>query len=118
MMFQALEDVASTLAAMHERNVQHRDVKPENVLVEMQQGKLVAAKLCDFGSAEIGDNAAGRADDVRRFGVTMFSLATGESWTKQRLIHEKHDQLISRLRAAVDGTSNKAFRSLPDVLQK
>merc|ERR1712012_827759 len=88
MMFQALHEVAQTLAIMHSQGVQHRDVKPENVLVSMEGGTITAAKLCDFGSAEIGDRPQSRADDVRRFGVMLFSVAMGEPWTENRLIHE------------------------------
>merc|ERR1712193_476537 len=89
-LFSALHDVASTLEKMHMHNIQHRDVKPENVLIQMEGSDVVAAKLRDFGSAEIGNIPENRADDVRRFGITLFSLVTGEGWTKMRLIHEKH----------------------------
>lgn len=116
MMFKALGDVATTLSLMHESKVHHKDIKPENVLVEMHGKELTAAKLCDFGSAEIGD-AAGRADDIRRFGVTLFSVATGEGWTKNRLIREKHENLIARLADAVSGSSG-VLAQLPDVLQQ
>jgi tRNA A-37 threonylcarbamoyl transferase component Bud32 len=118
MMFAALEDVACTLSHMHEKNVHHKDVKPENVLVEWADGKMVAAKMCDFGSAEFGNATAGRADDTRRFGVTLFSLATGEGWTKNRLIREKHDALVQRLRKFVESSTLEAMRALPDVLRE
>mmetsp|Transcript_111149 Transcript_111149/g.313620 ORF Transcript_111149/g.313620 Transcript_111149/m.313620 type:complete len:528 (-) Transcript_111149:60-1643(-) len=117
-MFRALEDVAKTLAKMHAINVQHRDIKPENVLLVTQGDEVVAAKLCDFGSAEIGQSAQGRADDVRRFGVTIFSLATGEGWTKQRLIHAKHDDLVQRLTESVHNASDAALKRLPNVLRQ
>jgi serine/threonine protein kinase len=117
MMFKALEDVAQTLADMHANDVQHRDVKPENVLVEMKDGEIVAAKLCDFGSAELGDNEKGRADDVRRFGITVFALATGEMWTKNRLIREEHKNLIHRLEMMVLTCEIPAMQQLPALLR-
>lgn len=117
-MFAALEDVATTLSEMHERSIHHKDVKPENVLVEMDGKELSAAKLCDFGSAEFGNGAVGRADDMRRFGVTLFSLATGEGWTKNRLIREKHDALVERLTTSVESATIEAMRRLPGVLQQ
>lgn len=118
MMFKGLENVASTLAGMHKNNVQHKDIKPENILLDMQGDTLVAAKLADFGSATFGDVPAGRADDTRRFGVTIFSLATGEGWTKNRLIREKHDALVARLTDAVGSSSDAQLRRLPEVLGK
>jgi tRNA A-37 threonylcarbamoyl transferase component Bud32 len=118
-MFTALEDVAQTLAQMHANKITHRDIKPENVLLEVDGGSI-KAKLCDLGSAELGDKglAAGRTDDIRRFGVMMFSLATGEGWTKQRLLHEKHENLIARLTEAVEQAEDEVMKRLPDIVQQ
>jgi len=119
-MLSALEDVSKGLAVMHEIKIQHRDVKPENVLLEVQNGHVVA-KLCDFGQAEFGlghrASAAGRKDDIRRYGVTLFSVAAGEGWTRNRLIREPHDQLVARLRDCVAGTSQVSQRRLPELLE-
>jgi len=120
-MLSALEDVSKGLAAMHEIKIQHRDVKPENVMLEVQNGHVVVAKLCDFGQAEFGlghrASAAGRKDDTRRYGVTLFSVASGEGWTKNRLIREPHDQLVARLRDSVAGTSQVTQQRLPELLE-
>lgn len=117
-LFTALADVASTLADLHANNVNHKDVKPENVLVEMKGDTVEAAKLCDFGSAEMSGLQAGRADDIRRFGVTMFSLVTGESWTKCRLIHETHVNLVARLKTFVMASSETKLHGLPKILEE
>merc|ERR1712061_567973 len=112
-MFKCMEDVAETLALMHKHNVQHKDVKPENIMLVMEDDMGSAAKLCDFGSAEIGDREKSRRDDIRRFGVTLFSVASGEGWTKNRLIHEDHDALVSRLRVAVEESEDQDMHRLP-----
>jgi len=116
--FRAMEDVALGLAGMHAANVQHKDVKPENIMLEMDGDTVVAAKLCDFGSSQIGNNPAARADDIRRFGVTLFSVISGEMWTKNRLIHEKHDALVSRLTDSVADSKDPVMRRLPGVLKQ
>lgn len=120
MLLASLEDLATTLANMHAIKVTHRDIKPENVLVEMDGDTLLAAKLCDFGRAEIQADGCkeGIADDTRRFGVTLFSLATGENWLKSRLIHEKHEDLIARLTAAVESSAEEVMRKLPKLLEQ
>jgi len=118
-MFECLEDVAKTLAVMHANGLQHRDVKPENIMLQMNdQDEVLAAKLCDFGSAQVGTEAASMQDDIRRFGVTLFSVATGEGWTKNRLIREKHDALVARLTTAVQDSSDPSLQRLPKVLEQ
>jgi len=118
-MFKCMEDVANTLAMMHKNNLQHRDVKPENIMLQMDENdSVIAAKMCDFGSAMVGDDPKSVQDDIRRFGVTLFSVATGEEWTKSRLIREKHENLVSRLELAVEGSDVPAFKTLPQVLEQ
>ncbi|KLO08638.1 kinase-like protein [Schizopora paradoxa] len=48
---QLMRDVARALAFLHDNEILHRDVKSINVLVDIQDGKLVAL-LSDFGSAK------------------------------------------------------------------
>lgn len=118
-MFKCMEDVANTLAMMHNNNLQHRDVKPENIMLQMDDNDaIIAAKMCDFGSAMVGDDPKSKQDDIRRFGVTLFSVATGEEWTKSRLIREKHENLVSRLELAVEGSEVPELKALPQLLEQ
>ncbi|MCX5740912.1 MAG: protein kinase [Proteobacteria bacterium] len=90
--------IAQGLAAAHEVGVIHRDLKPDNVLVELATGRFV---ITDFGIARSGDDPnvtqigavvgtprymapeqlAGRDVDARAdlfaYGVMLFELATG-----------------------------------------
>lgn len=43
--------LASALAYMHSQNIVHRDVKPENLLVYMDENQLCNVKVTDFGLA-------------------------------------------------------------------
>ena len=41
---------------MHQHHILHRDIKAENVLVFVQDGKILL-KYCDFGSSKLSQNA-------------------------------------------------------------
>jgi hypothetical protein len=118
-MFKCLEDVSVTLAMMHANGLQHRDVKPENIMLVMDDDDtVVSAKLCDMGSAMVGNEPGSCEDDIRRFGVTLFSVATGEGWLANRLIRAKHEDLVARLTEAVEGSSDPTMLKLPQYLEQ
>src|SRR5258707_28159 len=61
---QALEiatQVAAGLAAIHEQNLVHRDIKPTNIMVRLKEGGSVTAKIIDLGLAKTVDASASEA---------------------------------------------------------
>lgn len=46
-----ISHLASALAYLHNMNIVHRDVKPENLLVELEGDRVKCLKLGDFGLA-------------------------------------------------------------------
>jgi calcium-dependent protein kinase len=45
--------ILSVLKELHEKNIVHRDVKPENILLTSRDDSEVNVKLCDFGLARL-----------------------------------------------------------------
>jgi serine/threonine protein kinase len=53
--------VAAGLAAIHEHNVVHRDIKPTNIMVRLKEDRSVTAKIIDLGLAKTLDESASEA---------------------------------------------------------
>ncbi len=64
-----LREVAWALAYAHGRGVIHRDVKPDNILLEASTGR---AMVTDFGIAHGGDDAATVTDPGKIMGTVQF----------------------------------------------
>src|SRR5262249_51576312 len=99
--------VAAGLAAVHEQNLVHRDVKPTNIMVRLKEEATVTAKIIDLGLAKTLDESASEAgisspgafvgtpafaspeqfagvgvdirSDLYSLGVTLWMMVTGQT---------------------------------------
>jgi hypothetical protein len=117
-------DVTDGLTEVHARGILHRDIKPDNILLDRERD---AAVLTDFGVAahtadasgccgtpgymapELSDGIASAKTDVFALAATLFQLVTG------RKPFNTTDLLASLCEAAA-GISDSALAGLPEGL--
>lgn len=68
--FAVMEQMLSSLAYAHERDVIHRDLKPQNVLVRRLPGGRLHAEILDFGLAKFMDGS-GPAANLTKTGLVV-----------------------------------------------
>jgi hypothetical protein len=118
--------VAEGLAEVHEKGILHRDIKPDNILLDPDRD---AAVLTDFGLAaraadvsgccgtpgymapEVFDGRATAATDVFALAATLFYLVTGRKPFDSR-------DLIAGRNEAEKGTSEQALGGLPPEVRE
>lgn len=127
---------ALALGAVHERGVVHRDVKPDNVMLDFTAGEVKWVKLIDLGTAlRVGrtiENPAGTPEfcgpeqfdgsigaatgnDIYALGVTLYLLCSHDypfDGTPNELALQHRDAPVPDLLSAVEAR-RKAYKLSP-----
>jgi len=80
---QVLGEVASALAAAHERGIVHRDIKPANILYDDESGRVLVS---DFGIAAV--RPRGDQQGVTRLTQTGMAVGTPHYMSPEQLLAE------------------------------
>jgi serine/threonine-protein kinase len=83
-----LEQVCTSLGEAHGHGIVHRDMKPENVMLESREGEEYFVKVLDFGIAKI---ATGDQDPRTALTASGTTLGTLEYMSPEQLMGQQLD---------------------------
>ena len=135
---QIIRQVSNALTAAHDKGILHRDLKPDNVMLQMRDGEERVVVI-DFGIAQVQDSviapktivtatagtmyymspeqltagALTPASDTYALGVIAYELVTGE----KPFTPKSPFQLLEMQRAGVSVTPRQLRPDLPDAAE-
>lgn len=84
-----LGDAAAGIAHLHRTEIVHRDIKPEYVLVWVEDGEIVGrAKVCDFGISRHAERTKTETTQIREL--------------RERICVCQQNHILERLSTMVD----------------
>lgn len=121
-MFVVMRSVASALAYLHDMGVTHNDIKPENVMVNMDikmvDGDAVVVKLGDLG---LTTKSSDQSADFWQYGMTVFCMTTGERFGSRKFRPAAADSFVEECRQACEaavpqGKLRVTLAEVPEIL--
>ena len=88
--------VAEAVAAAHSVGILHKDLKPQNVLMQMRPGGEAAPQITDFGIGALADKAALAAHAITAVGFTVNTIVSRGSGSSMTRLYAAPEQLAGK----------------------
>eukprot|EP00928_Gymnodinium_smaydae_P097327 TRINITY_DN8793_c0_g1_i1.p1 TRINITY_DN8793_c0_g1~~TRINITY_DN8793_c0_g1_i1.p1 ORF type:complete len:594 (+),score=95.50 TRINITY_DN8793_c0_g1_i1:145-1782(+) len=110
-----MQKVASALRHMHKNKVTHNDIKPENVMLQLQPDATeITVKLGDLGCSLSSSETAA---DLWQYGMTTFCMITGEKFGARKYRAELAGEICEELRPKCERLS-ESLTEVPELLRR
>lgn len=88
--------VADAVAAAHSIGILHKDIKPQNVLMQTREGGRPSPQLTDFGIGALADREALDAMEITAAGFTVNTLPTSSGGSSITRLYAPPEQLVGK----------------------
>ena len=92
-----MAQIAEAVAAAHSVGILHKDMKPQNVLMQSRPGGGPAPQITDFGIGALADKAALSAHAITAAGFTVNTLVSGGSGSSMTRLYAAPEQLTGKV---------------------
>ena len=89
--------IAEAVAAAHSVGILHKDLKPQNVLMQTRPGGEPAPQITDFGIGALADKAALSAHAITAAGFTVNTLVSSGSGSSMTRLYAPPEQLTGKV---------------------
>ena len=89
--------IAEAVAAAHSVGILHKDLKPQNVLMQTRPGGEAAPQITDFGIGALADKAALSAHAITAAGFTVNTLVSSGSGSSMTRLYAPPEQLTGKV---------------------
>ena len=93
---QIVAAVAEAVAAAHSVGILHKDIKPQNVLMQAVSGSEDIPQLTDFGIGALADASALQQHDITAAGFTVNSIIVKDSSSGMTRLYAPPEQLAGK----------------------
>jgi len=120
-LFLVMQKTAAGLSHMHDQGATHNDIKPENVMLHLEDNGEMTVKVGDLGLAR---KSTDRGADFWQYGMSTLCMVTGEKFGSRKYRKEDNATFVAdcekscKSSANQKGKFNETFAEIPGLLMK